>query len=160
MESHIFIIVFLSFGLSFIFALGGVGSAVILIPALSWIGVPFNLARPTGLFVNCVSMLGATWSNFRGKKLDVKLGLPIIASSIVLAPVGAWASHFLPAQTLLFIFIGFLFFSGFMMIFFKGARYADQYREDRPVAGPWAWECWPGSSQGFSVSAGEALFPP
>jgi len=39
MESHIVIIVFLSFGLSFLFALGGVGSAVILIPALSWIGV-------------------------------------------------------------------------------------------------------------------------
>lgn len=136
MESHIFIIVFLSFSLSFIFALGGVGSAVILIPALSWIGVPFNLARPTGLFVNCVSMLGATWSNFRGKKLDVKLGLPIIASSIVMAPVGAWASHFLPTQTLLFIFIGFLFFSGSMMIFFKSSRYADQYREDSPVAGP------------------------
>ena len=136
MESHILIIVFLSFGLSFIFALGGVGSAVILIPALSWIGVPFNLARPTGLFVNCVSMLGATWSNFRQKTLDVKLGLPIIVSSMVMAPAGAWAGHFLPIRTLLFIFIGFLFFSGSMMIFFKGSKYADQYREDRPVAGP------------------------
>jgi len=136
MESHILVIVFLSFGLSFIFALGGVGSAVILIPALSWIGVPFNLARPTGLFVNCISMLGATWSNFREKKLDVKLGLPIIVSSFVMAPVGAWAGHFLPTQTLLFIFIGFLFFSGSMMIFFKGSKYAHQYREDRPVAGP------------------------
>lgn len=136
MESHIFIIVFLSFGLSFVFALGGVGSAVILIPALSWVGVPFNLARPTGLFVNCVSMLGATWSNFREKTLDVKLGLPIIVSSFVTAPVGAWAGHFLPTQTLLISFIGFLFFSGCMMIFFKGSKYAGQYREDRPVAGP------------------------
>lgn len=136
MDTQILIIVFLSFGLSFIFALGGVGSAVVLIPALSWIGVPFNLARPTGLFVNCVSMLGATWSNFREKKLDVKLGLPIIASSIVMAPLGAWAGHFLPTQTLLFVFIGFLFFSGSMMIFFKGSRYAGQYRKDRPVAGP------------------------
>jgi uncharacterized membrane protein YfcA len=53
-----------------------------------------------------------------------------------MAPVGAWASHFLPTQTLLFIFIGFLFFSGSMMIFFKSSRYADQYREDSPVAGP------------------------
>lgn len=136
MESHISIIVFLSFGLSFVFALGGVGSAVILIPALSWVGIPFNLARPTGLFVNCVSMLGATWSNFREKKLDVKLGVPIIISSTVMAPVGAWIGHFIPTQTLLFIFIGFLFFSGSMMIFFKGSKYANQYREDRPIAGP------------------------
>ncbi|EIM63885.1 sulfite exporter TauE/SafE family protein [Desulfobacter postgatei] len=136
MASNILIISLLSFVLSFIFALGGVGAAVILIPALSWVGVPFNLARPTGLFVNCVSMLGATWSNFREKKLDVKLGLPIIASSIVMAPVGAWAGHFLPTQTLLLSFIVFLFFSGSMMIFFKGSKYADQYREDRPLAGP------------------------
>ncbi|MDX9962573.1 sulfite exporter TauE/SafE family protein [Desulfobacter postgatei] len=136
MPSNILIISLLSFVLSFVFALGGVGAAVILIPALSWIGVPFNLARPTGLFVNCVSMLGATWSNFREKKLDVKLGLPIIASSIVMAPVGAWGGHFLPTQTLLLSFIVFLFFSGSMMIFFKGSKYADQYREDRPLAGP------------------------
>lgn len=45
------------FGLSFIFALGGVGSAVVLIPILSW------------------------------------LGLPIIFSPIILAPVGAWVEH-------------------------------------------------------------------
>ncbi|WP_020588777.1 sulfite exporter TauE/SafE family protein [Desulfobacter curvatus] len=136
MEFNITIIVVLSFCLSFIFALGGVGSAVVLIPALSWIGVPFHLARPTGLFVNCLSMLGATWSNFRQKKLDVKLGLPIIVASFIMAPVGAWAGHFLPTRILLWAFVGFLFFSGSMMMFFKSAKYADQYREDRPLAGP------------------------
>lgn len=135
MEFNIILIVVLSFCLSFVFALGGVGSAVILIPALSWIGVPFHLARPTGLFVNCLSMLGATWSNFRQKTLDVKLGFPIIAASFIMAPVGAWAGHFLPTRTLLWAFVVFLFFSGFMMMFFKNAKYADQYREDRPVAG-------------------------
>ena len=136
MDLNILIITFLSFTLSFIFALGGVGSAVVLIPALAWLGVPFNLARPTGLFVNCVSMLGATWSNFKEKRLDVALGLPIIISSIILAPVGAWAGHLLPTRILLFVFICFLFFSGTMMLFFKGSKYADQYREDRPVTGP------------------------
>lgn len=136
MDSLTLIIIFLSFGLSFLFALGGVGSAVVLIPTLSWLGVPFNLARPTGLFVNCVSMLGATYSNFREKRLDIRLGLPIILSSIILAPVGAWAGHQVPTRFLLLVFIGFLFFSGSMMLFFKGSKYADQYRDDRPVAGP------------------------
>jgi hypothetical protein len=136
MDSLIFIIILLSFGLSFIFALGGVGSAVVLIPTLSWLGVPFNLARPTGLFVNCVSMLGATYSNFKEKRLDIRLGLPIILSSVVLAPVGAWVGHQMPTRFLLLAFIVFLFFSGSMMLFFKGSKYADQYRIDRPVAGP------------------------
>ena len=130
------IIILLSFGLSFIFALGGVGSAVVLIPTLSWLGVPFNLARPTGLFVNCVSMLGATYSNIKEKRLDVWLGLPIIVSSIILAPVGAWVGHLIPTRLLLLVFIAFLFFSGTMMLFFKGSKYEDQYREGRPVLGP------------------------
>jgi len=136
MDSITLIIVLLSFGLSFIFALGGVGSAVVLIPALSWLGVPFNLARPTGLFVNCVSMLGATYSNIKEKRLDVLLGIPIIISSIVMAPVGAWVGHLIPTRFLLMVFIAFLVFSGSMMLFFKGSKYADQYREDRPVIGP------------------------
>lgn len=130
------IIILLAFGMSFIFALGGVGSAIILIPTLSWLGVPFNLARSTGLFVNCLSMLGATYSNFKEKRLDVRLGIPIIISSAILAPVGAWVGHMVPTKVLLLVFIGFLFFSGSMMLFFKGSKYADQYREDRPVGGP------------------------
>lgn len=136
MDSTILIIALLSFGLSFIFALGGVGSAVVLIPTLSWLGVPFNLARPTGLFVNCVSMLGATYSNIKEKRLDVWLGIPIIISSIVMSPVGAWVGHLIPTRLLLMVFIAFLVFSGAMMLFFKGFKYADQYREDRPVTGP------------------------
>ena len=129
-------IALLSFALSFAFALGGVGSAVVLIPSLTWMGVPMNLARPTGLFVNAVSMLGATYSNIREKRLDFRLGLPIIAASVVLAPAGAWVSHLIPTRMVMLAFIGFLLFSGSMMIFFKGSKYADQYREDRPVLGP------------------------
>ena len=136
MDTITLVISLFSFGLSFIFALGGVGSAVVLIPALAWLGVPFNLARPTGLFVNCVSMLGATYSNIKEKRLDFRLGLPIIISSILLAPVGAWVGHLIPTRFLLLAFIAFLCFSGAMMLFFNGSKYADQYREDRPVTGP------------------------
>ncbi len=130
------VIACISFVLSFIFALGGVGSALVLIPSLTWLGIPFNLARPTGLFVNCLSMLGATYSNIKAKRLDFKLGLPIIVSSILLAPVGAWAGHYLSTRVIFFVFIGFLLFSGCMMLFFKRSKYKDQYREDRPVIGP------------------------
>ncbi len=136
MDAITLIIILLSFGLSFIFALGGVGSAVVLIPTLSWLGIPFNLARPTGLFVNCVSMLGATYSNIKEKRLDFRLGFPIIISSILLAPVGAWVGHLIPTRFLLLVFVVFLSFSGSMMLFFKGSKYADQYREGRPVVGP------------------------
>jgi uncharacterized membrane protein YfcA len=125
-----------SFVLSFVFALGGVGSALVLIPTLTWMGVPFNLARPTGLFVNAVSMLGATYSNVKEKRLDFKLGIPIVVASVVMAPVGAWIGHFLPLKSLMILFICFLCFSGTMMLFFKVSKYKDQFREDRPFSGP------------------------
>ncbi|NDV18253.1 TSUP family transporter [Pseudodesulfovibrio sp. JC047] len=126
----------LSFGLSFLFALGGVGSALVLIPTLTWLGIPLNMARPTSLFVNAVSMMGATYSNIREKRLDYRLGVPIIVSSIALAPIGAWVGCLIPTHLVLILFIGFLIFSGTMMIFFKSSKYADQYREDRPFWGP------------------------
>lgn len=136
MATTVLIIFIVSFVLSFIFALGGVGSALVLIPALGWIGLPFAHARSVGLFVNAVSMIGATYSNIKNKRLDFRLGVPIILSSFLLAPLGAWTGHFIPTRYLLIVFITFLCFSGIMMLFFRGAKYADQYREDRPVTGP------------------------
>lgn len=141
----VLLITFFSFLLSFIFALGGVGSAVVLIPTLTWFGVPFALARPTGLFVNTVSMAGATYSNIKAKRLDFKLGIPIILASTIMAPVGAWIGHSIPTGLVMACFIAFLVFSGCMMLLFKKSKYASQYREDRPVA----WPAFVGVVAGF-----------
>jgi hypothetical protein len=154
------VIICLSFGLSFVFALGGVGSALVLIPTLTWLGVPFGLARPTGLFVNTVSMIGATYSNIREKRLDFKLGIPIILASIILAPVGAWVGHVIPTSYVMAAFIAFLLFSGIMMLFFKGSKYADQYREDRPVLGPTLVGIAAGFFSGLLGVGGGALISP
>lgn len=129
----VYILTALAFGLSFIFALGGVGSAVVLVPVIHWFGIPLNEAKPTGLFVNTVSLVGASISNIRKGKLDFTMGLPIITASILFAPVGAYVSTFLAERTVLFIFVGFLFFSGSMMLFFKSGKYKDQFRTDRPL---------------------------
>lgn len=132
----IILITVCSFVLSFIFALGGVGSALVLIPTLTWFGVPFSLARPTGLFVNTVSMASATCSNIKAKRLDFRLGIPIIIASTVMAPVGAYVGYQISTKLVMICFIAFLTFSGLMMLFFKKSRYASQYRDDRPVVWP------------------------
>jgi uncharacterized membrane protein YfcA len=137
-----------------------VGSAPVLIPTLTWLGVPFGLARPTGLFVNTVSMIGATYSNIREKRLDFKLGIPIILASIILAPVGAWVGHVIPTSYVMAAFIAFLLFSGIMMLFFKGSKYADQYREDRPVLGPTLVGIAAGFFSGLLGVGGGALISP
>lgn len=160
MDHLTIVIVLLSFGLSFIFALGGVGSALALIPALTWLGIPFAQARPTALFVNTVSMLGATVSNIREKRLDFRLGIPIIAASILMAPVGAWVSHRIPTRVVLFAFVGFLAFSGAMMLFFKKSNFEDQYREDRPVVGPMLVGVLAGFFSGLLGVGGGGLISP
>lgn len=130
------IIILLSFGLSFVFALGGVGAAVALVPVLHWLGLPLLVAKPIGLLSNTLSMTGASVHNLRAGKLDFKLGIPIIVSSFLFAPVGAWSSHWTPKPVVLVVFTLFLVFSGLMLIFFRASKYEGQYRDDRPVLGP------------------------
>jgi uncharacterized membrane protein YfcA len=126
----------LAFGLSFLFALGGIGAAVALVPALSWLGLPLLAAKPIGLLTNTLSMTGASVNNIRAKRLDFRLGVPIIISSFLLAPLGAWSSHWIPKPVVLAIFTLFLLFSGVMLIFFRANKFEGQFREDRPVLVP------------------------
>ncbi|NOY13309.1 MAG: sulfite exporter TauE/SafE family protein [Deltaproteobacteria bacterium] len=130
------IVILLAFGLSFLFALGGIGSAVALVPVLHWFGLPLLLAKPTGLLVNSLSMTGASVQNIRAKKLDFRLGIPIIISSFLLAPLGAWSSHWLPTSAVLAVFTLFLLFSGVMLIFFRAGKDEGRFREDRPLLAP------------------------
>ncbi len=125
------LIVLLSFVAAFVFALGGIGAAIVLIPIMIFTGIPINVAKPVGLFYNTVSLTGASITNIKNKRLDFKLGIPIIVFSFLFATVGAYLSKFIPTQIVLFLFIAFLLFSGFMFLFFKGKK-QDVYREDRP----------------------------
>ena len=128
MDILIFIISLIS---AFVFSLGGVGAAIILIPILISMGIPVNIAKPVGLFYNTVSLSGASVNNIKNKRLDFKVGIPVIISSFLFAVVGAYLSKFIPAKIILFLFIGFLLFSGFMFLFHK-KREHDKYIEKTP----------------------------
>lgn len=125
-----YLIAGISFVGSFIFALGGVGAAIILIPILVSLGIPITTARPAGLFYNTVSLSGASVSNIKNKRLDFKVGIPIIISSFIFAILGAYLSQFLPKKVILLLFIGFLLVSGFMFLLNK--KKEGGYRNDTP----------------------------
>jgi uncharacterized protein len=135
-DTTVVIVTALAFMMSFIFALGGIGSALALVPVLHWYGLPLDLARPTGLLVNTLSMTGASVDNIKNKRLDFRMGIPIILASSFMAPFGVWATRVISHAFVVWIFVFFLFFSGLMMLFFQAGRYQDDYRGDRPVAAP------------------------
>jgi len=103
-----------SFIVAFVFALGGLGSAVALIPIMVFLGVPFSLARPAGLFTNFLSTLSATLHNLKEGLIDFKLALPLLISSILFAPAGAYLSTVLPEKIVALAFTAFLIFAGVM----------------------------------------------
>jgi uncharacterized membrane protein YfcA len=105
--------------LSTFFALGGVGSAVALVPILHMIGVDFNLSKAIGLFVNTATTITATIMNIKRKVLDIKFALPLALSLVVSAPIGAYLSKFIPQTYVKYLFIAFLIFAGSMLLFGK-----------------------------------------
>ncbi len=125
------LIFFISLIAAFLFSLGGVGAAIILIPILVSLGIPVNTAKPVGLFYNTVSLLGASVNNIRNKRLDFKAGIPIIIFSFLFAILGAWASKFIPSTIILLLFIAFLLFSS-AMFFFHKKKDESHYRSDNP----------------------------
>jgi uncharacterized membrane protein YfcA len=125
------LIFFISFVASFIFALGGVGAAIILIPILVSLGIPVNTAKPVGLFYNTVSLTGASINNFKNKRLDIKTGIPIIISSFLFAIAGAYVSKFIPNRIILLMFIAFLIFSGLMFLF-HNKKEKEEYVNNAP----------------------------
>jgi len=156
MDYLIFIISFIA---AFIFALGGVGAAIILIPILISFGIPINVAKPVGLFYNTVSLSGASVSNIRNKRLDFRMGLPIIIFSFLFAIIGAYISKLIPTKIILLLFIAFLLFSGFMFLFFK-SRQKDAYREDIPYVALSAIGAFAGLLSGLLGIGGGGVISP
>ncbi len=145
-----------SFFLTFVFALGGLGSAAALIPTLVFLGVPFPVARPAGLFANFISTFSATVHNLRAGLVDFSLAIPILLPAVLLSPVGAYASTVLPERVVGAVFTLFLFFAGLMVYVPKRELFdATGYRWYPPLVGALA-----GFISGLLGIGGGALISP
>lgn len=109
----------ITFVLATLFAMGGVGSAVALVPVLSMLGMPLNLAKAIGLFVNSASTITASVMNFRRGVLDVRFTLPLILSVTIATPAGAALSPYVPEHIVQWLLVAFLIVSAGLLIFRK-----------------------------------------
>lgn len=112
MNKSLLLIFFITLGLSYFKALAGLGAAGVLMPILHWMGLPINAAKSAALLGNTISLGAATLDNLHAKRLEWKLGLPIIVSSILLAPLGAYLSTYVGREWIMGMFAAFLLFAG------------------------------------------------
>jgi len=105
--------------LSTLFSMGGVGSAIGLVPIFSMLGMPLNLAKAIGLFINSASTITASVMNFFRGVLDIKFALPLIISIMIATPVGAWFSQYVQKEIIEWTLVAFLLISALLLIFSK-----------------------------------------
>ncbi len=131
MSMTMIIIIILSFILTFVFTLGGSGSAMVLVPIIFYLGFPLEEAKPVGLFISGISLVAATILNIRSKRLDFKMGIPIIISTPLFALLGAASTKFIPEKIVLIFFTAFLIGAALFLAFFKSKKYEKEgsYKE-------------------------------
>lgn len=104
---------------STLFAMGGVGSAIALVPLFSLMGLPLNLAKAIGLFINTTSTVTGSVLNFLRGTLDFKFALPLVISILIATPVGAYSSQYVPEVWVRWTLVIFLIISATLLIFNK-----------------------------------------
>ena len=107
------------FFFSGLLAMAGLGAAFIFVPLFYYMGVPLAEAVPTALLLNVVSLMFAAINYYRGGLINWRIGLPILVTAVMLAPLGAHTMPFVDKRLFLGMFAGFLVFAGFMMLFYK-----------------------------------------
>jgi uncharacterized membrane protein YfcA len=98
--------------------IAGVGAAFILIPIFIALGIEVHTAMATALLLNAVAMSVASVKFIRSRIVIWNVAVPILIVASALSPLGAWVSHGLDRQLLLWLFVGFLLFAAGMMLFY------------------------------------------
>ena len=103
--------------LAFLFSMLGLGGALLYIPVFSWLGYDFKeVAIPTGLLLNGVTALSAGIYYLKARMVDVSGALPLIVTSLVGAPIGAWVSGYTSEQVLIGLFAAGMALAGARML--------------------------------------------
>ncbi len=116
---HYLLYIALTLGLSTLFAMGGVGSAIVLVPIFNMLGLLLNLSKAIGLFINSSSTITASIMNFFRGVLDVKFALPLIIAILIATPIGAWSSQYVSVVVVKWILVTFLIIAASLLLYTK-----------------------------------------
>jgi len=116
---HYAVYFLLTLVLSTLFAMGGVGSAIVLVPTFNMMGMPLNLAKAIGLFINSASTVTASVMNFFRGVLDIRFAMPLVIAILLATPLGAYTSQFVPVVTVKWILVAFLITAAILLLYTK-----------------------------------------
>ncbi len=108
---------FITLFVSSFFAMGGVGGAVALVPIFDFLGLGFNIAKTIALFINTSTTITASLMNLKRGVLDARFAFPLVISSMLLSPIGAYSSKFINIYYVKWGFLSFLIISASFMLF-------------------------------------------
>ena len=108
-----------TFALTTIFSMAGVGAAVILIPVFLALGVELHTAMATALLLNAIGMTIASVTFVRKGLVEWSLVIPMLIIAVLASPLGVWVAQGMERTPLLWLFVGFLVFAGVMMMFYQ-----------------------------------------
>jgi len=110
------IVFILTWIISALFAVAGVGAANTLIPIYYSLGIPFSIAAAAGLLLNVFSLSTATVNNGKRGRVLWKLGTIFLIPAVIMAPIGAYIGIHTPRKILLWIFVAFLGYTLYNLI--------------------------------------------
>ena len=123
---------FLYFSLTFVFStlfgVIGLGSSLVLIPALSLLGIEFNFAKAIGLFVNGITTLSITIKNLKSGAISFVEILPYLIVSIIFAYIGAHTTIYVSENIVQILLLLFIFLSVAMMFIHLGFKTSKKQR--------------------------------
>lgn len=108
----------LTFVLTAVLTLAGVGAAFILIPVFLAFGVELQAAMATALLLNTIAMSIASVTFIRKGLVEWRLVLPMLVVAILASPIGVRVAHALDRTLLLWLFVAFLVLAAGMMLFY------------------------------------------
>ncbi len=109
----------LTFVLTTVMAMAGVGAAFVLIPAFLALGVELHTAMATALLLNAVAMTVASVTFVRKRLVVWSLVLPMLALAVIASPFGVRLAQHLDRTPLLWLFVAFLVFASVMMLWWR-----------------------------------------
>ena len=109
----------LTFLLTTVFAMAGVGAAFILIPVFLAFGVEVHTAMATALLLNAIAMTVASVTFVRKGLVEWRLVIPMLVLAVLASPFGVNLAQGLDRTLLLWLFVAFLMFASLMMLFYQ-----------------------------------------